>query len=636
MLQSIRDRTQGWVVTVIMSLVILSFALYGIHSYITGASSTTTIAKVNGVEINKNQLAASYDRLKRQAQVNLGANLPINMEADLKQRALDSLINIQVLEQASIADNYRISSRQIENYLESIPEFQSIGKFSLERFNQVLANTSFSVGDFLEIIRSTLLMDQPRLGIIHSAFALPNEVNETIALVNQEREIEYITLPRDFFSKEAIVISPEDISTYYKKNQDKFKTPEQVSVEYVELSKKELMTTMHPTEDMLKAYYNENINSYSQPMQWNLDKILIPLAENSSPEALATAKNKANEILQKIKAGADFATFSHTTAKQSTWVALIQLPSDLQKVVSTLTKSGEVSAPIQTNTGILIIKVLGVKNAEIQPYAQVTGKVTEALNRQQAEEKFAEMREKFANAAYEYPDSLQQAVKIVGSSIKTSDLFSLNKGGKDITANQKVRDAAFNSDVLNSQNNSDVIQVDPDMAIVLRIKSHLPAALLPQESVQQQIVEQLKIKKVEENALAAASLLRQKLQKGYSPDQIKHEYPSFSWVSAGWIGRYSTKVDSAILDAAFRMPKPQKDLNKLFVTVRIPTGYAVLTVKNVRDGNIKSNSSQYEVFADQVQNSEGALEYKLYEQSLIANAKIVTYIENNKLDKQSA
>ncbi|MDR3491751.1 MAG: SurA N-terminal domain-containing protein [Gammaproteobacteria bacterium] len=633
MLQSIRDRTQGWVATVIITLVILSFALWGIHSYISGASNNTTIAKVNGVEIDKSQFAASYERLRRQAQVNLGSNLPASMDAELKQRALQGLIYIQALEQASVADKYRISSRQVGNYLESIPEFQINGKFSLARFNQVLALTSFNVANFLDIIRSTMLVDQPRIGIILSAFALPNEIDQTIALVNQEREMDYVILPRDFFSKQAIVISPDDISAYYKQNQDKFKTPEQVSVEYVELSKKDLAATLHPSEDALKAYYNENINSYTQPMQWSLDKIQIPLAENPSAQALSDAKNKANDMLKKIKAGADFATLSHTVVKQPVWVALNQLPSDLQKTVSSLTKPGDLSSPIQTKTGIVIIKVLAVKPAVTQTYAQAAASVKEALTRQMAEEKFADLREKLANAAYEYPDSLQSAVKITGTPIKVSGLFSLDNG-KDIAANEKVREVAYSADVLNSQNNSDVIQVNPDLAIVLRIKTHIPAALMPLKSVEQQISNQLKTQKYEANASAAAFLLKQKLQSGYTIEQAKKEYPAFSWLSVGWVGRYSTKVDPAILDEAFRIPRPVKGANKIFVSVRVPTGYAVVTVNNVRDGNVDPKQGQQEVFADQVQNSEGQLEYKLYEQSIIHHAKIVNYIENKKSDKQ--
>ena len=85
MLQSIRDRTHGWIAGAIISLVILSFALWGIHSYLESSSTTEIVAKVNGVEISKRQLAATLDPLRNQAQVSLGSSvLPESMEANLK------------------------------------------------------------------------------------------------------------------------------------------------------------------------------------------------------------------------------------------------------------------------------------------------------------------------------------------------------------------------------------------------------------------------------------------------------------------------------------------------------------------------------------------------------------------------
>src|SRR5258708_1625213 len=139
MLQSIRDRTQGWIAGVIISLVIISFALWGIHSYLAGSADPSVIAKVNGVVISKTQLAAAFERLRNQTEENLGASgsLSSQVETDIKLRALQSLVNVQVLKQGSIKEKYRISSRQVDNFLESMPDFQVNGQFSLNRFQQL-------------------------------------------------------------------------------------------------------------------------------------------------------------------------------------------------------------------------------------------------------------------------------------------------------------------------------------------------------------------------------------------------------------------------------------------------------------------------------------------------------------------
>ncbi|MDR3477038.1 MAG: SurA N-terminal domain-containing protein [Gammaproteobacteria bacterium] len=623
MLQSIRDRTQGWIAGVIISLVILSFALWGIHSYLVGGANTSVIAKVNGVEITKTQYAAAYERLRRQMQVNMGSSaLPPSVESELKQRALQALVNMQVLEQGSTSQNFRVSSHQIDNFLESMPEFQVNGQFSLARFQQLLATTLLSAGDFLNLIKTTLLIDQPRLGIIFSAFALPNEVDNTIALVNQERDVAYLTLPQASFLNASIVVSDDEAKAYYDQHINDFKTPEQVSVEYLELSVKDIMASFKISDEALKTFYNENINSYTQPMQWNLESIVIPLAPGTTEEDAKKAMAKAVEQRQKYLNGEKF-----TGVGGGKVITLNQLPSELQKPVSNLTKADQISDPVRTEKGIILIKAVAIKDAQVQPYAQVVDKVKEALTRQQAEEKYAELREKLANVSYESPESLQAAAKALNLNVKTTDLFTQEKGTADVSANKKIRDAAFSGDVLNSQNNSDVIQINPDTAIVLRIKSHIAAAALSFAAVKNQIVDIIKAKKAEDQSAQVANEIKQKLQNGGSPEQIEQQY-HYAWNKLGYIGRYSTKVDSAILYTAFRLPRPDKaNQQPSFATVKIPSGYAVVALRAVRNGTAGKNNEQYEVFADQVQTSEGTLEYKLYETSLTNNAKIVSYVD---------
>lgn len=631
MLQSIRDRTHGWIAGVIISLVILSFALWGIHSYLESSSTTEIVAKVNGVEISKRQLAATLDPLRNQAQMSLGSSvLPEAVEANLKKRAMDALVNIQVLRQASVAQNYRITDFQVDSYLERMPDFQVNGEFSVTRLRQILANNMLSIADFLELIKTTLLIDQPRLGIILTSFVLPNEVGNTVALVNQERDLAYLIIPQDTFMQQPADISDAQMQAYYKLHQEDFKTPEQVTIDYLELSTKDLAAGIHPTDEMLKNYYNDNINSFTIPAQWDLAEILVPVSEMTTAEQISAAEKKIADLQADIKKGADFAAlakqYPNPDSKSQSWVALNQLPTELQKPVAGMTKQGDVSEPIKVAKGLMLVKVMGLKEAQVQPLDQVKDKVQEALVRQLAEEKYADLREKLANISYEHPDSLAPAAKALDLTIKVSQPFTREKGNGDISGSRKVRDAAFTDDVLNSANNSDAIQIGPDSTIVLRVKSHVPAALLSLQAVQKQVADQLKVLNAEKQAEALAIEIKKKLQHGDSADQIASQY-HLTWNKDGYIGRYSNKVDSAILYTAFRLPRPQPGTIGLFDTVKMPNGFAVVMVNGVRDANSTDQKEENDVFADQLQNTWGSLEYKLYVQSMLADAKVSLYTD---------
>jgi hypothetical protein len=106
-----------------------------------------------------------------------------------------------------------------------------------------------------------------------------------------------------------------------------------------------------------------------------------------------------------------------------------------------------------------------------------------------------------------------------------------------------------------------------------------------------------------------------------SPEQVMQSY-HLSWSPAGIIGRHSTKIDSAILDAAFSIPKQEGDNTTSYTITKIPSGYAIIAVKTIKEGTL-NNKDEYRVFAEQIQNTQGLLEYELYKDSLIKQAKIV-------------
>ncbi|MHB1946793.1 MAG: SurA N-terminal domain-containing protein [Gammaproteobacteria bacterium] len=629
MLQSIRDHTQGWIAGVIISMLILSFALWGIHSYLVSGGNNLTVAKVNGTEISKSQLAVAYERLHRQLQMQYSSSyqLPEQAETELKNRALQTLINIQVLKQASLNQDYRVSERQIDSFLEAMPEFQVNGQFSAARFQQILETTLYNAGDFLELIKTSLLIDQPRLGMIFTSFALPGEILGSIALVNQERDLQYIVLPFSAIAKQPIQITQDKVQSYYQQHQDEFKTPEQVSVDYIELSLKDLMSAITPSDDVLKKFYTENSSSYAEPIQLQLESIVIPLSATANAEELKQAQTKMEEVYKQANAGKDFATLIKELSLKSDdnvhgWMPINKVPAEMQKAVSSLSKPNQISQPIRTLKGVEIVKLIAQKEPVVSPFAQVKDKVKTAYIRQQAEEKFADMREKLANLTYEHPESLEPAAKALGLTVKTSELFTKDKGGANLSASNKVREAAFSNDVLNLQNNSDVIQVSGDDAVVIRVKTHTLANLLPLKTVENQIIDKLKEAQIEALTAQQAKDIATKLQSGTSQDQILQQY-KLSWNQLGYIGRRANKINSAILETAFAMPKPQGDKKITFTTTKVPDGYAVIGLKGVRAGT-NVDHKQYQVFAEQIQNTQGLMEYELYKQSLMQQAKIET------------
>lgn len=624
MLQTIREHTQGWIAGIIIGLIILSFALWGIHSYFVGGGNNSVVAEVNGVEINKSQLSLAYERLKRQMQMQANANKKpfINDEAFLKNRALQELISLETLQQAAVAQGFRISDIQVDNFLQGIPEFQVNGQFSVDRFQTLLATTSLSTGEFLNLLHTSLLIDQPRLGILATSFALPVQTKKIIALINQERNIEYINIPLQYFLNQPINITPAQIEAYYAQHKKSFMTPEQVNLDYIALSLPDVSVKIVPTDSMLRRFYDENINLYAAPAQWQLVYIYILVPPNATDAQIKQAQGSADTIKNALEKGEDLkkiAPAPHVVTSLATWMPLNKVMPEIQHEVAKLTQAGQIAGPVKTSKGFLIAKVLATKGPATQGFDAVKDKVRAAYVHQHAEEKFADLRDQLSDLTYEHPDSLELASKTLMLPIQTTALFSRDIGAQDISQYKKIRDVAFSNDVLHLQNNSDVLQLNPETVVVVRVKSHMPASLLPLAKVQEQITAKLKMAEAENRANQFTAELQNKLNAGTSLQLLAKTY-HFDWQQTGYIGRYSTKVNPAILDLAFRLPHPITTKPLIYGVTRLPSGYAVVGLKGVKSGTV--DQKQFAVFAEQVQNSEGVLEYELYKLSQMREAKI--------------
>ena len=69
-----------------------------------------------------------------------------------------------------------------------------------------------------------------------------------------------------------------------------------MSLEYIALSVPQLMNTIHPSNDQLHVYYQNHLASYTQPQQFKLATILIPIALSASQDQIKSAEKKIETI----------------------------------------------------------------------------------------------------------------------------------------------------------------------------------------------------------------------------------------------------------------------------------------------------------------------------------------------------
>lgn len=632
MLQKIRDHSQGWITSVIVIMLCLAFGIWGVESYLSSSAQPDVPAKVNGRIISQTELNSTYERLRQQQQIQLGANFVFDqkVEIQLKKQALDQLIMGQILLQTAVKDGYRVAMEQVDRTLLTIPAFQINGRFSSERFKEVLGNILYTEQAFLSDLQTNMLIDQVRLGFLTSAFTLPDEIDTAIKLVNQKRDIAYLIVPASRFIDLA-KISDKEALVYYQQHQAEFTTPEQVSIEYVALSLPQLAAQLHFTDVELRQYYQSNISNYTRPVRWHVAHILVKVPKDAAPQQLAAAKAKADKIAARLNAGESFAKlakeFSDDIASAKNggvmeWFSPGSIDPTLEKVVIALKQTGDLSAPAKTKYGFSIVKLLDTQKPEVLPFEKVRAQIEKALGQQKAEQAFANDSDKLSNLTYANPTSLDTAAEELGLPIKTTGLFDRNGSKEEVVSNSKVVAAAFSTDVLQG-NNSNVIELNPDTLIVLRIKQHKPANLKPFAEVRKTVMEKLGAQLAEQKAQGLGEeLLKDLRQQGGSAQQFASQH-NLSIKVVNGVDRFGKQAPAAILGATFHTPRPLAG-KASSSGLRLPNGdYAVISVLAVHDGDYdKATNAQQRIFGEELENGFGRLDYALYVDALVKKSKV--------------
>ena len=355
MLQSINDRASSWLAYVIIGLIVFSFALFGIGSYL-GGTGALVAATVNGEEILADRIQSTVVSLRQR-----GQNDPA-----IKQKVLEAAVNDVILSQQAKESGFRASNQEVYDWISSNPEFQKEGKFDPATYELLLASSRRSKTDYEASIRTMLTNQQMTRAISESAFLPAAELERFQKLQNQTRSGETFTLKMtDFESK--VSIDDAEIKTYYDANLAKFMTKEKVKLQAVTLNQADLEAKVELMGDTLQAIYDDNLDRYVEPEQRKLAHILIKIGEE--PEAETQAKEKALTLFDDIIA--DKITFEKAAttisedkiaAKKSGELGLIvrgDMGKEFEAAAFSLEK-GKISEPTLTDAGFEIIKLLDI------------------------------------------------------------------------------------------------------------------------------------------------------------------------------------------------------------------------------------------------------------------------------------
>ncbi len=594
MLQIIRDRAQGVFAWIIVGLISIPFALWGINSYF-GGGGDDSVAEVDGVKISPRQVQSAYQQQRDRLQQMFGGKIPENLfsEEVMKSQILDQLIEKEVLIKAAVDNGMRVGDRQLASLITGIEAFHNNGKFDSAQYERVLAQQGMSPKLFENRVRRDLIAAQISDAVVKSEFTLDSEIDAQLRLQQQQRDMGYMVLPVSKYL-DGIELTADEVRGYYDANSARYMQPEQVKIDYLELKSDDIAATIDVSEEQLRQRYEVQKLNFRTAEERKARHILISAASSASEQEVSEAKAKSESLLQRINSGEDFAELAKAESQDPGsaknggdlgFFGLGVMDKAFEEATFALQK-GEVSGVVRSAFGFHIIKLEDVKGGETKPYEEVAAELKREMQHDLAAEIFFNKAEQLASLTYEQPDTLAIAAEQLQLTIKSSEFFA-RTGGAGIAADPKITSAAFNEDVLVRGNNSETIELADTHLVVLRINEHKPEALRPFDEVRAAIETTLKREKATARTLEVAKGLYAKMQAGEKPESLAATQ-EIEWRQQSALRRDNSEVDRSIVQATFRMAHPAEGAFSSEQLTLASGDQALVVLYSVKPGDVAS------------------------------------------------
>ena len=566
MLQTMRDNAQGMIAKVIVFFIIFVFALWGVESIVSLGGGTPATATVGDQEITEADIVRTVEQQKANLRRQFGEQYNENLfnEKFLRQSALEQLIEQKVALVQADKLGLRAASSAIDETIVTIPAFQQDGRFDKEQFQNVLRMNGLSPLTFRASLADDIKTNQARAAFVLSSVETPFAVQISEALNNELRTFSFYEVnAKDL--EASIELSDDDIQLAYEANKDRYKTEEQVRIQYVQLKRADIAAKQDVSEEELQAAYLDYQSRELAKEQRSSSHILIEANDDrNDADALALAK----EIKSRLDKGEDFAALAKEysddigTKNAGGNLGLNTKGSfvpEFEDVLYAL-QPQQISSPVKSEFGYHIIRLDSIVTPAVKTLAEMKTELSREVREGKAEAMYAEQMQELSNISFS-AESIADVASALNLELQSTDFFS-RQNGNGIALNEGVRQVAFQENVMLDKQISEVVELQ-DGAVVLAVSEHNDASVKPLSDVKAQVVANLK----RERALAQARVLADAIVSGEEQAKV--------WKKVSATFQQSSEAPRLAQQKAFALTVGQSDV------VKTPGGFTVVTLDAV-------------------------------------------------------
>ena len=509
MLSIIREHADSWMIKAILWLIIFAFVGTIFYSWGMGGSSSSgggVIASVNGQKILQGEYERTFNNLVdfyRQQFRNQFSNDMIK-KLDLKNQALEALIQKKILLIEADKQQIGVSDEEVISHIKKLPVFQVNNKFSEPAYRNYIQSQRLTPGEFEKSQRETILLNKLEAIFRTHSKATKSEILEEFSNQQDKVKLEYVRFSGAHFPSE-LKITDQTLKDFFQANKTRFEIPPQIRVKYIKVESKNFESQIEPRDEDIEDYYQTKIADFSVKKKYKASHILTHVKptdiegdlseEEKQKQADEKAKQKSNDLLERINKGADFGEVakkhSDDPASGANGGSLGEFPkgtmvSAFEKALDSL-KPGEISKPVLSPFGYHIIKLESVEKQRIKPLAEVKDEIIQSLKEIKARQRVKRIIKRVHKAAQQ-DGNLEKAAESHQLQTSETDFFSREKHNIPEIGNQpEFFNTAFGLEI----NKVGEPIISPEVSYVLKVIEEKPAYIPELNEIKESVEEAL-------------------------------------------------------------------------------------------------------------------------------------------------
>ncbi|HEV7270036.1 SurA N-terminal domain-containing protein [Pseudoxanthomonas sp.] len=545
MLQKLRDKTSGWIASLILGLLIIPFAFVGVNEYVTGGTAGD-VALVEAPptwwesapqwwpvstlwqreEITQEDFRTAFEQARQQQRQAMGEAFdPREFEsADNKRKVLEQLIDQKVLALGARRAGVVVGDAAVQKMIASEPAFQIDGKFSPQQYQLLLSSQvpAISPLQFEEQQRERLRMMLVPQAIGESDFVTEGEQARMWKLLGETRDIGIALLPP--VAADTAPVTDAQIKAWYDSHKSDFKQPEQVSLEYLEINGATLPVATAADEAALRKRYEAEKSRFMSPEQRVVAHILIAADAGADAATQKKAEDKAAALAKQAREGADFAALARANSEdpgsKDAGGELPPFAKDGSMVkpfedAAFAMQVGEIRGPVKSDFGYHVLQLRQVNPGTGRSFEEVRGELAAEEAASERDRAYNDLAGKVVNETLKNPTALAPAAAATGLPLQKVGPFSRDQPQGIATVPAVLR-AAFSDTLVQDGTISDPIEIAPSHSVVIRVAQHTPEQALPLDKARDAVVLAIRADRQAKAAQAAADALVARVQKGES------------------------------------------------------------------------------------------------------------------------